>query len=263
MPRSDAVLIGHRGFIGSAIADHLESRGVRHVRVGRDNYEDMRGHEADLVINAAGSSDRRRARSDPHADFAANVAATMASLFDFRCDRYVLISSVTVYPDMSDPDATHEAAEIDAGRLEPYGYHKYLAESLVRRYASSWLILRLGPLVGPGLRKNPLYDLVAQRTLFVSPRSSYSYIDTRTVAAIVWDLRAHSNEIFNVCGLGYVGLDQVARELSIPLPDNLLRLPEEHVHINNEKLGGVLTVPTSMEAIRRFVEEWRVAGRPR
>lgn len=257
MARSDVILLGHAGFVGSAIARHLGSEGASVRLVGREDYEKARGQRGGILINAAGSSDRRLARRDPRTDFIENVMTTMSSLVDFEYETYVLLSSVAVYPDMGDPTRTVEASTLDPEALDPYGYHKYLAESLVRRYAPAWLIFRLGPLVGPGLSKNAIFDLLAHRTLYVNPSSTYSYVDTRTVARVIWHLRSMTNEVFNVCGAGEVPLAEIAAELGIGLGAELRRLPVEHVRVNADKLHRLMEIPGTIDAVNAFAREWR------
>lgn len=252
-------VIGHRGFVGSAIAEQLRSV-AEVVGIDRSNYEDLRGLQAGVLLNADGSSDKRAAAHDPFLDFDVNVEAAVRSLADFSYDHYVLISSVEVYDQLSDPARNHEATPIDPLKLTTYGLHKLIAELVVRRYAASWTLFRLGPLVGPGLRKNPIFDLLTSGRLFVSPASAYPYIDTRDVGRIVSRPMTAEGEIFNVCGQGEVELADLARRLNIELDSGVYSLPEECYRINVEKLAARVVVPDSLRTVQAFAREWRPSG---
>lgn len=255
------ILLGHRGYVGRACADHLRAAGMEVIGVDRGNYASLSGTAADVLINADGSSDRPLAERDPLASFTANVTTTMASCVDFRFDRYLHISTIAVYDDGRDATRNHEDVPIDPLKLSRYGLYKYLGELVVRRHAKSWLIVRLGPIVGPGIRKNSIYDLLMKRTLLFHPDSALPYIDTRLVASLVWSLREETNEIFNMTGSGRVRLADVARELDVPLTPDLYALPRDDFDINIDKLQSRAPIPDSSSTVRRFIEEWRAGLR--
>lgn len=255
------VLLGHRGFVGSAVAAHLRAAGVPFVGVDRANRETLRGTRAEVVINASGSSERTLAERDPLASFRANVDATMASLVDFPCERYVHLSTIAVYEHPTDPLRNAENAPIEPTALAPYAFQKYLGELVVRRLAPRWVVLRLGPMVGPGLRKNSIYDLLARGTLFYHPDSELPYIDTRAVAEIAWRLRGEAGEIFNVCGRGRVRLRDVARDLDVALGPELEDLPPDSFDVSIAKLAGQVTVAESTATVAAFTKEWRAGVR--
>ncbi len=220
------------------------------IGVDRESYAASPG-PSDIVINAAGNSNKRAAESDPRASFDANVAGVLTALLDLPCDTYVHISSTSVYPDVSDPARCREDAMIDPATLPTYGLFKLIAEWLVRRHARHCVILRVGNVVGPGLRKNPIYDLLTRSRLFIDPRSTLSFIDTSDVAKIVWQLRGEAGQIFNVAGDGAVVIREVAARLGIALPaDAEGPLIDEHVNI--EKLRARLAVPASEDTVLRF-----------
>lgn len=251
-----AFVVGHRGFVGSAIARHLEAVGVRVIGVDRGSLAGLRGGEADYLFNAAGSSDRRVATSDPVASWTENVTETVEILRDFRCTRYVHVSSASVYPEAGEHARTAETVAIDATLLAPYGLQKYVAELAVRAHAPSWVILRLGPLIGPGLRKNSIFDLLHRGSLFVNPDSSMPYIDTREVARIAWELRDEVGAVYNVAGAGSVRLRDIARELHVHLPGEVERAPLDVLDVDISKLLSRTPVPDSREAVLNFAREF-------
>lgn len=251
-------LIGHRGFVGSALAVELRAA-CELVGIDRASYAAHRGERFDVLVNAGGSGDKRAAERDPHADFDANVLGTLASLRDFAYEHYVLISSVDVYSDRSDPARTSEDSPIDPFGLSSYGTHKLVGEMLVRGLARGWTIFRLGPLVGPGLRRNAVFDLLTTGKLFVDPASTYPYIDTQAVAGIVASLMTRQGDVFNVAAGRSVSLTEIAARLDVPLVVREGSLPVEHYRIAITKLARYVDPPDPLETVLAFARAWRTA----
>ena len=75
----------------------------------------------------------------------------------------VYLSSINVYPCVDNPRRNRETTTIDPAERAALGLHKHLAEQIVRRYAASWLICRLGGMVGAGMWKNSIFDILHDR----------------------------------------------------------------------------------------------------
>ncbi|HCD03853.1 MAG TPA: pyridine nucleotide transhydrogenase, partial [Methylophaga sp.] len=60
-----------------------------------------------------------------------------------------------------------EFTQIEESDLLPYGLHRRVLEKFVEQHFSSYLIVRLPGLVGPGLRKNVIFDLHNKNNLDV------------------------------------------------------------------------------------------------
>lgn len=251
-------VIGAAGFVGSAFLEHLSAKAdAEVVAVTRESYDRLRGRPSDVVVDCAGNSRKYLAEEDPLEDLAATVEHRLRTLRDFPAGLQVHISSVDVYDRLDSPATTHEDAVLRAGGASHYGFHKRLAEALVQHYAPDWLILRLGGMVGPGLRKNPVHDVLTGAPLWISPDSQYQFLQTEDVARIAWSLVSGGcrQEIFNVCGDGLVSPREVARlagrELDLARISPL-ELPRV-VDISIEKLGRHVAVPRSLDAVRSFL----------
>ncbi len=181
-------LLGSTGFVGSAFANIFQREGIDFHGIHSRNYEQYIGTEYDILINTNGSSTKYLADKNPRLDFTLNVRSVVDSLHDFKFRLYVYLSSIDVYNNVSDPSQNHEEVPIDSVKLSNYGFHKYLAELAVRKYAVDWLIFRLGGMVGKGLKKNPIFDLIHGQPLRVHPDSAYQYINTDDVARFVWQI---------------------------------------------------------------------------
>lgn len=252
-------VIGANGLVGSAFVRFLQTRpDIELIRVTRENFDSLPVAHSDVVIEAACNSKKYLADQDPLAEFEASVTHRLRSLQRFPAGLQLHISSVDVYSDLNSPATTREEAPIDLARVSTYGLHKLLAEQLVRHYAPRWLIFRLAGMVGPGLRKNPVFDILNGFQLRIHPDSRYQYMLTDDVARISWSLveRKSANEIFNLCGDGVVTMREIAESAGRPLdcstlpPDAQPRI----VEASNEKIRSRFPIPRTADTIRQFVK---------
>ena len=250
-----AAVLGGEGFVGSAFVRNCARLGIDCDCVEPGNYDEFTGGEYDLLVNAAGESRKYQVNRDPAGDLRHSLEPLLKSFGDFAFRRYVYISSIDIYPDPSDPARNREDASVAVDQISHYGFHKFLAEKMVEHYCPSRLIVRLGGVLGPGLKKNPVFDLLHDRPLRVDIESRYQYLHTDTAAAAVFDLvsRGGDNEIYNLCGTGTVSLAEIASWLgkspSYQAPDP----PRETYEVNNEKVIRLFPLPESREIAREFV----------
>lgn len=206
-------IIGHKGFVGSAFFEAF-SQGQEHEVAGieKAGIDAARRESYDLLINCNGNSSKRLADKDPAADFQMNVGTTLDFLLNFKYDKYVHVSTCEVYNDRSRPESTREDAAIDPFALSNYGFSKYVAEQVVKKYADKWLILRLSGMVGKNMKKGPAYDITTLHKLFISEKSIYQFINTADVAAMAKKLieKGRWGEAYNIVGKGSIELSEVA-----------------------------------------------------
>ena len=248
-------IIGYKGFVGSAIFTHFWAKYSSNVfGISRENYVEA-PKEYDIIINANGNSKKRLADSDPKLDFDLNVVSTAKSLFDFKFKKYVFISSVDVYNNHDDPELNKENQEIEEEFLSNYGFDKYLAEKIVRRYAKNYLIFRLGGMVGPNLKKNVVYDIINLGKTFVSPLSKFQYIDTLYVARAIEDMidQGIENEIFNICGEDAISGEEVADMAGKSLDMNLYEQPKENYDVNISKICKFTALSKSKDCVSNYI----------
>jgi nucleoside-diphosphate-sugar epimerase len=255
-------LIGANGFVGTGLRLFLSRQpGLELAAVTRENYDSLKGGAADVTIDVSGNSKKFLADQQPLLDLELSVAHRLRTLRDFPAARQVHISSVDVYDDLTSPGTTTEDAPVNLAATSNYGVHKLLAEQLVRHYAGDWLILRLAGMVGPGLRKNPVFDILNGQPLRIHPDSRYQFMHTRDVARILWELVMSTvkGEIFNVCGDGLTSPRDIAVAAGKTL--DLTLLPEgispRIVDVNNSKLKRFTQVPPTVETVSEFVREWQ------
>lgn len=264
MPKPSLIVLGGTGLIGSAVCSRFARDGHPVIAINSKNYASHLGASADILINCNGNSYRYKAAQDPRWDFDASVLSVEKSIFDFACNRYVYISTIDVYPEVSDPTRNHEESLIDPQLLHPYGFHKWIAERMVERFAKNPLVLRVGTMIGPGVKKGPLFDLLHRQPLHMSPDSELSLVDTDTVTEALVHLLATppAHRIINLTGTGPVSLRQLCSDAGLEwtLAEGAERVVHRY-HINNDRLRTVFPAATSHEIGRRFLAEARRSSR--
>ena len=258
MNHKSCLVIGGTGYVGAAIAQVAAQRGWTVTSVGRTEYANYVGAQFDLLINANGNSSRFRASQDLLFDFDASARTVYRSIHDFQFSHYALISTVDVYNDTSQLAMTSEDTPIELSQLCPYAFHKRLAELFVIRQCQRWQIFRLAQMVGTGLRKGPIFDLLHRKPLWIDDESSLHYMHTRHVADTIFDLvqRGDPDEIYNVCGTDCVPFRHV---LDLIPPD---QRPTERAgrarqmyHVNTDKTNHTCELPESWQEVRQFIAE--------
>ncbi len=148
----DAGLIGHTGFVGSALLRQTQFA----ARYNSANIAEIAGQAFGTLVCAAAPGSMIEANRAPDRD-AAQIDALIAHLATARADRFVLISSIAVLADFAGGD--DEGTEAFQQELA-YGRHRRTLESFVENHFPGSLIIRLPALFGQALRKNFLFDLL-------------------------------------------------------------------------------------------------------
>jgi nucleoside-diphosphate-sugar epimerase len=211
--------------------------------------------ECDVLINANGNSKKFLAKDDPKLEFQASVASVRNSLVDFKFKKYVFLSTSDVYPDCSAPALTDEDMLLPVDRQSPYGFHKHMAELCVRHAARDWLIVRQGGFVGPGMKKNAVFDVLNGEKLWVHPDSRFQFIGTEDSAKIVMQL-VHdgvSNEVFNLSGSGTISVQDIMRMAGRSIPSIADATPV-HCEMSLAKISRHCKVPSTEASVKAFLD---------
>ncbi len=258
MSAPEIIVLGGKGFVGAAIVAEASRQGRDVIAVDLAEYSASIGMACRVLINANGNSKKYLADKEPNLEFDASVRSVSHALHDFRFDRYVQLSTSDVYADKGDPVHNSEQTPIDSLRLSRYGHHKWLAEQLVRFNAPKWLIVRMGGFVGPGLKKNSIYDLLKGLPLRVHPDSCYQYQHTSDLARIVLKLNDQqtTGEVFNVAGDGTITLREVAAMIPGCNIENFVSgAPMERCEINIGKVSKLGSIPKTRAVVSVFVKD--------
>jgi nucleoside-diphosphate-sugar epimerase len=250
-------VIGANGFVGSAFVRQGTAAGFEVTSVTRKNYASVVGQSFDVVVDAAANSRKYLADAEAKEDFRLSVEHRLNTLMDFQAGTHLHVSSVDVYDDLTSPETTKEDRSIDVSRTSRYGFHKLLAEELVRHYASDWLIVRLAGMLGPGLKKNPVFDILHGLPMRIHPDSRYQFMLTDDAARIALLLLEQPvrREIYNVCGKGLISPQEIANLCGLPIEVMPERVPlaPRLVDVNLTKVSSLTRLPETSSALIQFL----------
>ena len=200
--------------LGSDLVRYLRKK-FKITLVNKYNYQTQIGKSFDIVINANGNSKRFWANQNPFDDFIDSTVSVYKSIFDFPCDLYIYISSSDVYENHTSVKYTREDVEIDSKNLQPYGFNKYLAEKIIKKYKEKFLILRSSMILGENLKKGPFYDIFHNTPLFVTSKTKLQLITTQVVADIIEALLEKSIicETLNIGGKGIFDFTKIREHI--------------------------------------------------
>jgi len=215
--------LGRNGFIGSTVFDILSKK-----------YSMKETGHCDVLVNCAGFAITYIAQKNP--ELMRHVEdVTFERISKHSFDRLIHISSIYVE---ANPD-------------ENYAVIKKEVEDRLFDTFDDVLVLRLGSVLGKGLKKNAVYDLVNERPLWVSADSVYNYISTEDVANIIIKLIEHPRQ----------GILRVGSSESISISDiaKLLHKDPTYGNINYNdivmdvsELQKFYKVKTSREYVKEF-----------
>ena len=252
-------LVGHQGFLGGAFFKLIESHDDIVCFDKKDQFKVLQ--ECEIIINANGNSSKFVAEVDPTKDFNANATFTLGlSLFAKEIDSLLVhISSgeATTFPKLSQK----ESNPIDSlTQLSNYGLSKAIGEILVKKYTTKSLIIRPAGLVGPGMKKGPIFDILNHKPLWIHPNSTLNIMRTETTARIVLELAKQHlqedliHEDFNLTGESTISLFEVSKVLSIDLIfDEDLPIYHSTIDINKNLRG--ISLPSSKKELMDFYLE--------
>lgn len=161
-------LIGHSGFVGNTL---LKQTHFEHL-YRSTNIADIKGHQFDMVVCAGAPAQKWIANKDPDTDLK-TIESIIEHLKTIKCKTFILISTVDVF---KSPNAVDEFTPVDEIGLQPYGLHRRYLEKFVEQHFDNYLIVRLPGLVGPGLRKNIIYDFLNKNNLqSIESRSVFQF----------------------------------------------------------------------------------------
>ncbi|WP_454668369.1 pyridine nucleotide transhydrogenase [Achromobacter kerstersii] len=145
-------LIGFSGFVGTTLLRQAKFEKLYHSQ----NIADIQGQAFDVVVCAGAPAQKWVANRDPETD-SRNIQGLIEHLRTITCKTFILVSTVDVF---KSPQGVDESTTVDETGLHAYGLHRRQLEKFVEQHFPNSLIVRLPGLVGPGLRKNVLFDLL-------------------------------------------------------------------------------------------------------
>lgn len=150
-------LIGYSGFVGSTL---LKQRPFE-ARFRSTDICNIEGNEFDTIVCAGAPAQKWLANRDPVGD-RTKIEELIEHLSRVRCRSFVLISTIDVF---GSPLGVDETTDVDESGLHAYGLNRRHLERFVEAQFPEHLIVRLPGLVGPGLRKNVIFDFLNTNNL--------------------------------------------------------------------------------------------------
>ena len=150
-------LIGYTGFVGSILLRQLHFQD----RYRSTNIHEIENREFAVVVCAGAPAQKWIANQYPEDD-RKKIDSLIAHLRTIKCKTFILISTVDVF---KEPIGVDESTPVEEIGLHAYGLHRRLLEKFVEQNFSNHLIVRLPGLVGPGLRKNVIFDFLNNNNL--------------------------------------------------------------------------------------------------
>ena len=251
-------VVGGKGLVGSAFVRNLNRKTGEFQIIQRENKEQFWGTECDVLIFANGNSFMYKADDDPSSDFLDSVVSVVEYVHKVKYKRFVLISSGSVYNKHTSLEMTLENTVIDQSCLSNYAYHKFIAEKYVQHFSKNYLIFRLGGLVGPGLKKNPVYDFIHQhKKVMISPDSRLNFIHTDFVAEAVLRLlnvKTIKNECFNLAASNSIKIADIKNLIGndTEYSEGAHKIIQNY-QFNVEKIQKYIEIPTTEESILHYL----------
>lgn len=150
-------LIGFSGFVGSTLLRQTSFDTLYRST----NIADIDGQTFNIVVCAGAPAQKWIANKEPEADLQI-IKGLIEHLKNISCKTFVLISTVDVF---KSPIEVDENTVVDEDGLHAYGLHRRLLEKFIEEHFENSLIVRLPGLVGPGLRKNVIFDFLNDNNL--------------------------------------------------------------------------------------------------
>ncbi|NQX66701.1 NAD(P)-dependent oxidoreductase [Paenibacillus alba] len=183
-------LIGYTGFVGSSLIKQTNFDYCYNTK----NIEEIRGGKFSTVICAGAPALKWKANQEPEEDLA-NIQMLISHLSHIEAEEFVLISTVDVY---KNPLGVNEDTPIDLDELEAYGKHRFYLEQFISNKFANYSIIRLPGLMGVGLRKNIIYDLMNNNCLHLTHKSSvFQFYDMSQLWQNILTVRNNNVKLIN------------------------------------------------------------------
>lgn len=164
------LILGNSGFIGSNFLELFENQGHEIYTLSRLEFSESNKllktfETTDVIINCIGSANIGFSYSNTAEDFESNVGVVRKTLEILRENnlnnvKFINLSSAAVY---GNPTKLPVKETDSTQPVSPYGYHKLMAELLLKEYSQCFglktLSLRIFSAYGNGQKKLLLWEL--------------------------------------------------------------------------------------------------------
>jgi len=189
-----ATVVGSTGLIGSNLVHVLEKQEVDVEQINSQTaQEDFLRMGSDSLFIAAPSAVKWQANANPAGD-SASIERLIGNLALLHPQEAILFSTVDVYKNKEGCDESETSFE----NLEPYGKNRRYFELACSTLFQNLKIIRLPALIGPGLKKNVLFDLVHKKNLgSINTDSEYQWFDLSNLFPAIEIIRSNQVSTIN------------------------------------------------------------------
>ena len=155
-------IIGAKGFIGSEISHRLQKYEI--YPIGKEGWAKQ---YYDLIIDADGSSKKYLAEDEPLKDFKASVDSVIYHTNALDYDKYIYLSTI----------------DVEYYQESNYGFHRKIAEDLIKKYCSNFTIIRLCSVIGHSAIKGVVRDILYHDKIYTKKSSTIQLISLKEVVS--------------------------------------------------------------------------------
>jgi dTDP-4-dehydrorhamnose reductase len=246
-------LIGYSGFVGSTLLKQATFESLyRSI-----NIASIEGQQFDMIVCAGAPAQKWIANQEPEED-RKKIEGLIAQLKTVQCKTFILISTVDVFSNSMGVD---EESRVDESGLNAYGLHRRMLEKFVGSHFPNHLIVRLPGLIGPGLRKNIIFDLLNNNNLqAIESRSVFQFYpmvnlwhDIQTALKAGLTLVHFTAEPISVADVSMKGFGKVFNQVSLVTPANY-DMRSIHAHVFGAVGFYQYGAKETIQAIRAYAQ---------
>jgi len=165
-------LIGHTGFVGT----NLKSQKKFNYFFNSKNINNLEG-KYNMIVCSAAPAKKWYANQNPEED-EKTIMSLIENLKKVRTDKFILISTIDVYSKSEGCDETTK----DYDLVNAYGRNRRKLELFVEENFDDYTIVRLPGLIGEGLKKNVIYDLINNNQIEkINTKDSFQWYNLRNL----------------------------------------------------------------------------------
>lgn len=254
-----SAIIGRTGFVGTTLSSQFNfDLGYR-----SSDIDEIKGRAFDLIVCAGAPAAKWIANGDPEGDMA-NIGRLIGAIAEAQAETFVLISTVDVFREAT---SASELVEPNQVGLHAYGNNRRVLEQFVQSHFKRSHVIRLPGLVGPGLRKNAIYDLVnGNETSKVDSRGVFQFYPTERLMADVQRTMELGLSLVHLVPPP-VSVGEVAKAMGIDFRNELPRVPAHYdlSTIHGAAFGGCsrysMSKEESLSAAARYAQSVKGSGK--
>ena len=261
-------IIGYTGFVGNnIISNHStiqfdEFYNSKNIDIIRDSYN---------IILFTGLCGNVGYVNSNYIHDLENIKFFIEKLKNIKCNKFILISTINVYPNLNSKMIETEILEINES-IDYYGKHRLMFENFITDTYTDYHIIRLPSIYGKNLKKGIIFDLLNQNYLEgICIEDKLQFYDLSNLNEHIEYVCENKIKILNLVSEPIYVKDivnniftdyKLINKSQITYNDVIINLKEREPKVFNIcsqyfKTGYVYNMNDSIEKIKYFVEHTR------